>query len=785
MPQSQRPQSIHSWWSDSNKPIGATIPLHPIASQLAKLLYHRQVIHIIRRHASHPLSASDLDAFLPYLLFNQIRNTTKIVILKEIEATAKSKVGIRAIAETELPAVLVELLQADDPELLESTCSLWRLISSGLVKNPAVYTWIPPVVYTALGPSPHKTVRVAATCTLQHLVCTRNAEDRFNQALDIQIVLPPLVDLLNSTPDETSEGASILLDNICSPLDKRVVDAILPYLESQHVSAQAKVAMLSTLGRFQFNLQLLAQTSLMSVLARLLQSSDEKVLLRTCLILCHIVSYKSWLSTEAVLDAKLVPALSSVFRCSDSEVVRTVVEIFSDISSPYEAGARSIVEADALPRLVELLRSPDPRILHLTCTTLRNITSHNSLTSAVFYAYPVRRLVSIISRPLRRETISAALLILSAIDHERTDHVGLAFSHALRSEVPTLVGLLLLQSSNPAATSWAASALNDITRHGPLRVSLASSDAALALPAVLSPPDPPVQDTAVNTLFTNANISWFRWPAIHNTYKTVVPPLLKLLYSTDHTILRWACSVLGDLAHYHDAADETLDDIEITAHSCGAIAALLSHSETSLISSAVHMLAQISDWPRVAASVVASGVAVPILVTLLSFAEAGTLRAACTSLGHLAPCLDSGSTAYALLLLASLLSDADPPVRSAAASALIKIICSPQPSVFARWTGQPRISGPPGRRVGSLAWLGGLLADIVNRHCNLIDITREECVSRRCGVDVQVDNPQDTAEADIDLLPLLVGLVESGKKPQIRLACVVLAHMYLEIVLQS
>ncbi|KAJ7906191.1 hypothetical protein B0H13DRAFT_2021508, partial [Mycena leptocephala] len=42
------PQSVHSWWSDSN-PTGATIPLHALAKPLMKRLYHRQAI---QRHTA-------------------------------------------------------------------------------------------------------------------------------------------------------------------------------------------------------------------------------------------------------------------------------------------------------------------------------------------------------------------------------------------------------------------------------------------------------------------------------------------------------------------------------------------------------------------------------------------------------------------------------------------------------------------------------------------------------------------------------------------------------------
>ncbi|KAJ6571490.1 hypothetical protein B0H19DRAFT_661849 [Mycena capillaripes] len=170
MPPPSRPQSIHSWWSDSNKP-GATISIHPLASRLSKLLYHRQVIGVIKQSSPPPLSESELDAFVPYLpcvyhlvpcsgramtastRSNLLWNSTKILILKEILVTSKFDLGAKAVLETQLPHVLVELLQTQNDTILELTCSILESIFSGSRKISGAYELSPTSIYSDLGGS--------------------------------------------------------------------------------------------------------------------------------------------------------------------------------------------------------------------------------------------------------------------------------------------------------------------------------------------------------------------------------------------------------------------------------------------------------------------------------------------------------------------------------------------------------------------------------------------------------------------------------------------------------
>jgi hypothetical protein len=62
------PQSVHSWWSDSNPP-GATISLHAAAKPLMRLMYHRQAMRFIEDNFGIPLSQESLDIYVSYLAY--------------------------------------------------------------------------------------------------------------------------------------------------------------------------------------------------------------------------------------------------------------------------------------------------------------------------------------------------------------------------------------------------------------------------------------------------------------------------------------------------------------------------------------------------------------------------------------------------------------------------------------------------------------------------------------------------------------------------------------------
>ncbi|KAK7043503.1 hypothetical protein R3P38DRAFT_3347715 [Favolaschia claudopus] len=86
------PQSIHSWWSDSNS-LGPTISIHAAAKPLMRLLYHRQVQNFIKRNLDLLLSEEVMEIYISYLAvygiyeknrYKYISPATKSLILRDL-----------------------------------------------------------------------------------------------------------------------------------------------------------------------------------------------------------------------------------------------------------------------------------------------------------------------------------------------------------------------------------------------------------------------------------------------------------------------------------------------------------------------------------------------------------------------------------------------------------------------------------------------------------------------------------------------------------------------------
>ncbi|KAJ6509671.1 armadillo-type protein [Mycena vulgaris] len=135
-------QSVHSWWSDRN-PGGATIPLHTLAKPLSKLLHHRQVVGIIARSQSAPLSREILDVMSCYLEARdvEIPSSTKILILRELHRRATWELQARIIAQEEVPSILISMLHSTDPYILETVCRILSTLAVWRSGTCVVTTW--------------------------------------------------------------------------------------------------------------------------------------------------------------------------------------------------------------------------------------------------------------------------------------------------------------------------------------------------------------------------------------------------------------------------------------------------------------------------------------------------------------------------------------------------------------------------------------------------------------------------------------------------------------------
>lgn len=134
------PESILSWWSDSNPP-GATIDLHAASKPLMKFLYHRQVLGFMKRNHGTPLSEETVQICSDYLAYEILRSSeslveqsfrfkyllpsTKATILRELSIrTLRSKEDALAVLHSPVVNQLADLLQSPDSQIRRWTCRI-------------------------------------------------------------------------------------------------------------------------------------------------------------------------------------------------------------------------------------------------------------------------------------------------------------------------------------------------------------------------------------------------------------------------------------------------------------------------------------------------------------------------------------------------------------------------------------------------------------------------------------------------------------------------------------
>ncbi|KAJ6531051.1 armadillo-type protein [Mycena capillaripes] len=123
----EAPASIHSWWSDTNPGLqGPTINLHAAAKPLMRLMYHRQVLALIRKNRGSTLSKTILETYLSYFgPWDYISRSTKDAIVKDLNYRAKSNADdARAMADSPVFYYLLQKLRSSDIGERIASCQL-------------------------------------------------------------------------------------------------------------------------------------------------------------------------------------------------------------------------------------------------------------------------------------------------------------------------------------------------------------------------------------------------------------------------------------------------------------------------------------------------------------------------------------------------------------------------------------------------------------------------------------------------------------------------------------
>ncbi|KAF7350305.1 hypothetical protein MVEN_01334600 [Mycena venus] len=668
------PQSIHSWWSYSNPP-GPTISLHPLAIRLGKLLYHRRVVGILKRQGSHPLSPQKLDAFIPYLQFNEILPSTKIAILEQINLTSQFELGAEAIVDASLLQVLVCLLtQSPDPRILRLICSiLFRVSCHEELKGHIIdaHAFQPLVL---LLQNPETAVRIAAARALEEMTSISDFAAHEPQVIDSASLLF-LGDLLHSTDHTLRRVACKILSAIAASgheiLTRLIIDmsSNIPFLSlirnqdppvrNSAVHLLSRITpCITTGGRAK-----VFDVAMLVALMDSLKSNDSEVGLPvwTCRILQYISSDESMV--QAIVDTELPTQLVSLLRDSNQNVHFAVLSSLYQMGSQVKSDlvARNITGAGALPLLIDLLRSECGEIPKLACGILGHIASHPILVEVMVSKNVTTALTSLLrlsGKPIHR---AAASTLWQISCQSETGAAAVA---------EALVGLLHCTDNIPCMIA-ACEVLGTIA--GEVGVIEADINPCLHIAALVGHPDLMVRDAALAALHKVSRVSndgaCTVSKAIISNADTALPKVTLFLRSLDVNTLLRTCDIVASIA----CGDHARKFI-IPSDLCAAILSLSQHPVIAVNHVALSALVSISARSEKQAEAVASRSSLRQLVDLLASHDSNVLDLTCQILANIA--------CHHILLAAVIETELCPPVaallrhsRAAVSVAAMSALC--------------------------------------------------------------------------------------------------------------
>ncbi|KAJ6614748.1 armadillo-type protein [Mycena sp. CBHHK59/15] len=539
MPRPNRPPSIRSWWSNSNRP-GATIAIHPIAMMVAKLLHHRQVLNLIKRNGVHPFSASQLDQFIPYLQSNEIRTSTKTEILKQIDHTSQYDRGLQAVVDANLTRVLVDLLQSQDDGVLGLTCSVLDKILLNETLDHSVLdvdACSSLVLILRRSKSP---LRVAAMQILRRI---SGLSESGAQAVVDANVLPTLNGFMQST-EEMKHAAWAILDNITS--HEKLIQHVMAWYSDLSLAdvpsagLQVHRRVVHTLSHLSFpKTPADFDLNLLSALVDQLKCLDPQLIRCACQVLNAISTGHEPL-VDAMVDlgvcAELVSLLGLPF---DADTIHfPAVRALYRITVVSKNAAHAIVGAGGIPHLLSLLQSSNNGTIYLACHVLRNIASRRTLVPTLVEAIsPLAALLQVFDsdRVLHgTESTTVLLAVISSLCQIAKSEVGASNLVALDA-LPTLVRFL--RSSNVDILRWTCKTLGNIASHESLVFAVIKSD-PWALTALLRQKNG-VNPAVVYAFYQIAHSSVPR----HVLGVNAIYALIQLLLLSPPPCLIWSCVV--------------------------------------------------------------------------------------------------------------------------------------------------------------------------------------------------------------------------------------------------
>ncbi|KAJ7624022.1 armadillo-type protein, partial [Mycena polygramma] len=535
------PQSIRSWWSDSN-PVGATVSIHAAAKPLMKIMYHSQARGLIKRYRDVPLSKEVLDIYLAYLMFKYVSPATKTMVLSELRTRAISEEEAPTVVEwlSSDPWIVMELLDSFDVEIRRWGCTILAGVSGYEAETGAIVTIEPCRRLIAL--LSDTAVWEEAICTLAK---TRGKAEGAQTVVEADALLHAPY-LLKSTNAQVRRWSCQLLGNLARhDSTATAVLQIAPCPQLVSLSKQdnqihsCAMYALSMISNRPDGALAVVNANVRELITELLTSSNLQTL--------------GWTSVMLECLAEHQPAAFAVLSQMGTEPHWHVISLLSGGNVEFRGhglhaltrilkagGAQEIVEAGVLDYVGELLDTNDKQIPEQTCAMLSDLVSYLPTIRLPLWDAAICQPLIRLSRHNDLYVRQNAIFVLSAICAQSS-----ATQTALHMDVFDHV-LKLLQSPDPLDVQFISMLVGDLVR----LAARATREVPKGIPyqqVIFSSDDVTLFTSAASALH---QISLSRDGAEAVLNAGALDYASELLESVDVYTRAWTCAMLGNLARH-------------------------------------------------------------------------------------------------------------------------------------------------------------------------------------------------------------------------------------------
>ncbi|KAJ6566555.1 armadillo-type protein [Mycena capillaripes] len=471
MPPITRPprfQSGHSWWSDVN-PVGPTISIHAAAKPLMKFMCRKQVREFIKKNRGVPLSRSTMDIFSSYLAYKHLFPTTKILILKELDAKAVSEEEVRIILEALVEwNLLVELLES--PDLMTRETSSWLLRRLVLHNLPGVGV---SSLTSLLESNRDKTSRQSVSYAL----CTISEWPEGPRALGSIKALEWVSELLDFPDNRIRQFACTLLGNLANDevtstmlFNANRVLRIASLLSGQDEQVyEAALYALVSISQWTEGADQVRQLSTLPGILALTESPSAYTRGQMCDLIKHLCDNEHTIT--AILGLHPTEACTGIVSLLDDpnpDVRDSATHALCAISV-WPGGAQVIPEMRITGHIYARLEASDAQVRAAMCYMLGNIIFHQSTQIAAMDLKLCQWMVALLSDD-SMQVRSGAMYALSRISYwpDGAQHVlntrAVEYADDMLASVDSALQIntcrLLENLAMHEATAWAVSKFN-------------------------------------------------------------------------------------------------------------------------------------------------------------------------------------------------------------------------------------------------------------------------------------------------------------------------------------